>query len=418
MSVLDRRRAPAYFRSGITKEAPQRVDRKGRVIRGVSVITRGEALGHELWIDDEFLGEVARLGNLREGGIKSRFTHPGMCSDGTGKVLGRVSEFRVSGGRVLGDLGLLGTASRAPDGDLAGYVLDLAEEAPELFGTSIVFRRDREAEDAYRAEHLDDQGRFVSPDSENAQNLPHARIRLFRAVDVVDDPAANPGGFFSASGEQLEQAHDALAFVLGLSDQDPGEGAFWGVHPDRARQFVGRFFSSRGLALGPKRKEVVPMATTKEAGSVPQGAAPEKVPASLEKLEADYSDPSFVLECLKAGRTVEEAKAAWTKRENEQLRAENDRLKADLGKAENAAKKGELVESLKGGGVEPIVFGGRDEVKGDVVSLARQIRDQGHPQLTAEQRRVGFGMRSAVASSISSNGGLGFRAKRDQIKGA
>jgi hypothetical protein len=51
-----------YFRASVSHGAGT-VDRTGGmfsagIIRGVSVITRGEALGHEMWIDARFLSDV------------------------------------------------------------------------------------------------------------------------------------------------------------------------------------------------------------------------------------------------------------------------------------------------------------------------------------------------------------------------
>ncbi|AMV16591.1 hypothetical protein [Planctomyces sp. SH-PL14] len=46
------------------------------LIEGVSLITEGEALGHEAWIDSVFAQQVADALNASEKGVKSRFTIP------------------------------------------------------------------------------------------------------------------------------------------------------------------------------------------------------------------------------------------------------------------------------------------------------------------------------------------------------
>lgn len=212
------------------------VDREGRAIRGYSVITRGEALGHGYWIDGEFLDSVVEAGNAAEGKIKARYTHPGLSSDGLGTLLGRAVNFRREGNQVLADLEFVDSAFETPDGDLASYVMQLAEETPELFGTSVVYTADYGAEDLHWSQNKNEKGRFVSPDEENAENLPHARLARLWASDIVDDPAANPNGMFArglSDGNSLPAgAERLLNTVLG------GDEEIEGIHPERVRTFL------------------------------------------------------------------------------------------------------------------------------------------------------------------------------------
>src|SRR4051794_20449658 len=100
---------PKYFRTPISRGGEPRVERTGGyrnagLIRGVSVITKGEALGHGLWIDDTALEQVASAINSQQFGIKSRFTHPSMSGDGLGKMTGRVmGPAEVDGDQVFAD---------------------------------------------------------------------------------------------------------------------------------------------------------------------------------------------------------------------------------------------------------------------------------------------------------------------------
>jgi len=152
--------APAYFRSAAIHAGVHHVARdlgifgKG-VITDISVITAGEALGHDLWIDQDFLSDVAdainAFANTDLGGVKARLTHPGLSSDGVATKLGRVRNARLEGDQVYADLHFQEAATRTPDGDLADYVMTLAEETPEDFGLSIVFEHDLEAADEFVA---------------------------------------------------------------------------------------------------------------------------------------------------------------------------------------------------------------------------------------------------------------------------
>lgn len=248
------------------------VDRTGGMfkcgmIRGVSMCTRGEALGHGLWLDSLFISQVQGQGAALPKGVKCRFTHPGLSGDGLGTFLGRLSNCRLQNNRVIGDLHFSPAAQRTPDGDLAAYVMDLAESDPQAFGASIVFEGNYEAEEQFLldngavwAEGEDgpelDCSDFVSPDPTNTKNLPHARLAELRATDIVDDPAANPGGLFQREQQFAREAEGLMSFALGLSDARPALTAF-SIEPDRVKAFAARFLENHGLAIVAKGQQVI-----------------------------------------------------------------------------------------------------------------------------------------------------------------
>jgi hypothetical protein len=231
------------------------------LIRGVSMCTRGEALGHGLWLDEEFIGQVAGAGSAAAKGVKCRFTHPGLSADGLGTFLGRLKDSRAQDGRAFGDLHISPSAQHTPDGDLAAYVMDLAETDPAAFGASIVFEHDVDAEEEFEdankqlipnPDGTSSYG-FVSPDPENVQNLPHARLWHLRAADVVDDPAANPTGLFHREQEFAQEADALMSYALGLTGAAPAVTAL-SLHPDRVKGFVARFLDSHDLAITKVKK--------------------------------------------------------------------------------------------------------------------------------------------------------------------
>jgi hypothetical protein len=248
MNNLDQ--APKYFR-GTPSTGVQAVDREGGqydagMINGVSVITRGEALGHDLWVDQDFLSDVTGKINQTKG-LKARFTHPGLSSDGIGTKLGVLRNAVTKGDQVFADLHFQKAAHVSPDGNLADYVMTLAEETPDQFGLSIVFEHDADLQ----AMHIEDNtqgGKYVSPDEDNKNNLPHAALKALRAGDVVDEPAANPDGLFKRGQEAAQAGDELLCYALGLSDAKPQSSCF-GVDGDRAAQFVARFLSRHNLTI-------------------------------------------------------------------------------------------------------------------------------------------------------------------------
>lgn len=326
---------------GANGAKPARVQRDGGdfgagLISGFSIITRGEALGHGMWIDSEFLQQVAAAGGTRAAGFKARFTHPGLSDDGLGKTLGRVQNLQSAGDQVLGDMHFAALAHDAPDGDLAGHVMNMAEELPAEFGASIVFRRDQAAMDLHELQHTQ-EGRFRSPDPLNTKHLPHARLAQLLAIDFVGDPAANPAGMFAQQRELLAHAEAWVGYVLGVDDAAPDAEAFEiGIHADRIRGFVQRFCDQRNLQIVEKR-----MSNDSKPDAAAPPPAPDQWQAEGERLsalrKAFPDEPAFALEMYDAGKSVVEARSEWAVRENKRLAEENTRLRAESEEAKKRA---------------------------------------------------------------------------------
>jgi hypothetical protein len=286
------------------------------IIKGLSVITRGPALGHGMWVDKVFVKSVHDAintprtnskGQIRYG-YKSRFTHPSISGDGMGKYLGRVMNARLvdDGDRVIADLHFGQSAHKSPDGNLAEYVMGLAEEDPEAFGTSIVFDIDFEAQDRFTIQHLNhDTGEFESPDELNQHHYPHVRLLELQADDVVDEPAANPDGLFDCN-PIARQADQLLSYAAGLSDQMPSTTDALGlgeIHPDRLRGFLSRFLEQHNLQITKKETGMstttTPEQETKETTQAESTA--EETPTPEQNLE-EQTESSPVAES-EAGET-------------------------------------------------------------------------------------------------------------------
>lgn len=189
-----RAHAPASLssRSSPTSEM-LRVDRKAGILRGISVIEQGPAIGHGFLIDETTVDEVVALGNRRESGVKSRFTHPDACHDGLGTELGRVTTFRKSedGMRALADLHLIDAAEHSPEGNLRKWALEIADEDPGLVAVSIHFGgRMKKQVDEDGEEKRDAAGNPLPP---------ILRVSHLHAADMVDTGAANRRGLFGTS---------------------------------------------------------------------------------------------------------------------------------------------------------------------------------------------------------------------------
>ncbi len=209
------RNSMSQFRFNVYGQ-PGTVDKENHILRDVSVMQTGEALGHRMWIDQVTLNQFAEFANQQPEGVRSRFTHPGLSSSGLGKHLGRVRNIQQGNGRTVGDLYLADSAAVSPDGDLRTYVETRADEDPRSFGMSAVVT-------GKRFWVLKDGNELAVEGSKPPKNavreLPSLRVTSVRYVDLVADPATNRGGLFGFSGTTNALAAWAFEYLDKLTEQ-------------------------------------------------------------------------------------------------------------------------------------------------------------------------------------------------------
>lgn len=140
------------------------IDREAGIVRGVSVITIGDAKGHGLQVDETTLAQVQECAGSYQGGLKVKMEHKG----GAGDIVGYLTNFRREGTQLLADLHLLKSSPHR------AYILEIAETIPDTFGLSISFSGPVEDKDGVR----------------------FARCIEIYSADLVAEPAANPSGLF------------------------------------------------------------------------------------------------------------------------------------------------------------------------------------------------------------------------------
>ena len=249
---------PQEATGGATKTG---VDKNERIIYGVAVATEGPALGHDMHLDQAFLDQLVTAGNHARQGIKARFDHPNASSTSMGKAIGRFKAFRKTGAIVRADLHLLKSAERAPEGNYPDYLMELATEDPQSFGTSIVFA-------GKPAIVLNEDG--TRKTDEQGNPLPRlARLEKLYAADVVDEPAANPGGLFHAMAE--------------------------GSLAAKIASFLDRYFQHKGLGMTP------PPASPKE-NDMPKETA--QAIAATDPTDLLKAEKARMFSILKYGRKL------------------------------------------------------------------------------------------------------------------
>jgi hypothetical protein len=176
------------------------IDNEKGIIKNVLVVSKGEAKGHNLFLNDEFLERTALLGNEATKGVKARYGHPNMCSTALGTYIGRYKNFHKENNNVLADLYLDDTARISPNGNLYDYILSLAASNPDSFGSSIAFK-------CGKINTLTEK----DPITQEELSRNYATIESLHAVDLVDEPAATNGLF--AQFHANDWAYNATLFL-------------------------------------------------------------------------------------------------------------------------------------------------------------------------------------------------------------
>lgn len=200
-----------------------RVDREAGIIRGISVMSRGDARGKKVWIDSTLIRQLAQFGKeAGDDGVKAHLTHDHVeTGEGLTSLLGRMTNFSVvgDGEKVKADLSFVKSAFSSPDGNLAEFAMDVAEDAHRFAGMSILALPDKDA----MFEFIEDNGgiSFKSPDSENKNNFPHFRARALKSIDLTGSPSANESGLFSSVNSLGREKEAVILYETEVQKMDP-----------------------------------------------------------------------------------------------------------------------------------------------------------------------------------------------------
>lgn len=260
-----------------------RVDRQSMTIFGAKAMQMGPLDPEDerkQKVDLTTLQQLVAYTNQHNAGAKMRFSHPNMSRDGMGRHVGRAKNARIVGdgdsAYVAIDSKISESARRSPNGNLADYVLDMADETPEDFGLSIVPILDREAMAK------------IQPD---ANGLVPIRMKGLRAIDVVDEPAATRGGLFSLNSDSVADLPAQATYLIDTFFGDAGPDVIRG----RFDEFLNTYFRTKGAN----------MATLVEPSA--DVAAKQKeidtLKAENDALKAEVAAVQAEISALKAGTT-------------------------------------------------------------------------------------------------------------------
>ena len=288
-----------------------KVDRENNIIHGMTLIQANrEALGHEMFIDEKFVRSVVKQGKeTGDIGLKARFDHPSACFSSMGTQIGRFKSFRMNGDKALADLHLAPFAFESnPNGNLGEFLMDAAENDPDIMGNSIVFSMAEPQ--MFKAGEGDD---IDSPEF----MYPHARLNSLLGCDVVDEGAATDG-MFSIKGRPNYLAEQAEHFLAEHKDvvrallaptikelfteindninQNQSKMSDEKSLKDGFKEFYNKHFSS------PEVEEVVEVIETPEANKDLEAAKTE-LASNVEEIEALKAEISKGVSALEAATT-------------------------------------------------------------------------------------------------------------------
>lgn len=277
------------------------IDLEAGLIRGVSLITEGPALGHGVMVDRTTLEQVKAAADQYEGGLKVKLDH----NSGAGDIVGYIDNLRIEGRKLLGDLHLLDNSPHRR------YILEIAKKIPDTFGLSIAFSGPTE----------------LSTDGKQALQ----RCREIYSVDLVSEPAANKDGLFQRRMSHFQTSEDTQSEV-----EEPEIEITIPMNDDIKKQIAGMIESAMmGLterlskleSAMPKPEEKKPAAMSAQEDVV-QLAAQKAAEAALKEFAQKIGAPAAPIASAEAV-----AKKDEPKKFEDILRAKKDELKGDFSAA-------------------------------------------------------------------------------------
>lgn len=249
--------------------------------------------------NEDSLARIVEIGNAVSGGLRSRFTHPSLSSDGLGSFLGRASNFfldKTADGTpaVRADLRFAGAADKSPRGKLAQYVMHLAEEDPDALSSSLV---------------VEEKQTLVLKDEHDVPIQDEPPVWLptkLRATDIVDTGDAVDGLLSADEQSKLQDAGVRNATKM-LDMLFAGQEA--GAIRTRCVGFVDSYLANRfGEELS--EEEEAEMAETQNQDTDARLSAMESQLGELKDLPGKFDKLSEMLLSEREQRQAEEAKSA------------------------------------------------------------------------------------------------------------
>ena len=186
-------------------QEPTRVDYENGIIEGISIITTGEAKGHQMMISQKTLESSITL--ILGKSLPAYLSHAGATGDRLLTEAGFFSGFYREKNKIRASRFTALETFKQYDREKYDRLFEIAQVAPETFGVSIVFEGQLFWEMSDGSEESIQAG-LDAP--ENARfEFPTVRPLKITSADFVDTPAAN-GALFSSKGDKLNKGIETM----------------------------------------------------------------------------------------------------------------------------------------------------------------------------------------------------------------
>jgi len=300
------------------------IDAQKGIIKGVSLISEGPALGHGVMIDRRTLEEVKAAAEQYAGGLKVKLDH----NSSAGDIIGYVADLRIEGTKLLGDLHLLQNSPHR------AYVLEIAEKIPDTFGLSIAFSGPSE----------------MSADKKTVLQ----RCSEIYSVDLVSEPAANRDGLFSRIMKKFNDASGVSIEIEPNPDMNEEMKKAIAGMIESAMMGLGERLSKLEAAMPKPEDKPAPAAMAAQQDTV-QLAAQKAAEAALKEFAKTFGAPAAPVVSAEAPAKKEESKKF-----EDILKAKKEEMKGDLAAA--------MAFCIKNNSAEYIAYRSRVQA-GEIIKL-------------------------------------------------
>jgi len=243
---------PRWFKSGrVDFASTNRIDAEAGILYGVIMCQVGEAKGHGLHLEQEFIESGIAYAEKHHAklGMKARFGHPGMSNETLGTEMGRFKSFRVDGDKMVADLHLFESANLSPTNPgMRDWMLSMAKEDPQAIMCSIVFtigqfyQRSKKGE-KYTIKRVSDgwDSYWESEDKEHKYDPKgkiYVSLKELMFCDIVDEGAATDK-LFSAQFNSDKFSVIATEFL----NEYPQIDSFIQQNPEKLISFLAQRFN-------------------------------------------------------------------------------------------------------------------------------------------------------------------------------
>lgn len=334
----------------------EKIDAEAGIIRDVVMVQEGEAKGHDVHLDSEFIEDIVAYDqrNFSKIGLKARFGHPGASSETMGTQLGIFHNFRKRelGGKAqaIADLHLLESAELSPSHPgMKSWVLKMAEEQPDFMMSSIVFRgdgyyqRDQTGKKHKLQISYDEDGRYFKGYKEEYGNI-YISLGDHYYTDLVEMGAATENLFsnqvnphlFVAQADQFLHDHPELK-------------QFIQANPDK----VTAFFASIGISITTqtRAKSMATKPFSIFSWLLGEESAPTPQPEDLDDIRQELSAVREEVMNLNKEKETAENRVQELEQGNAALQSAVGELESQLSKAQQRIEELEAmpVASHSGG---------------------------------------------------------------------